>query len=236
MLVRMTLRHDPAKGVGRPDEAAGCDSASRWASRRPFDLVRERLVLAMHPPPQQPARAAGSPPGRGRGHGHPGGDAGPRATDGPRVTKSLAAWFRSLAFDTAPTSVVDAGGIRPTLPVRARETCWRVSLSPLRSPRGRHRSSEDPCTQSSRPAGSSTASRSAPSSRLSCSTSSPARRSRSSACSWSPTALKLPSALLSSPMRPLRRRSSAAIAARRSSPSSTARRPAAASRRVTARS
>ena len=66
--------------------------------------------------------------------------------------------------------------------------------------RGRQtRSPEDPCTQSSRPAESNTASRSAPSSRSSCSTSSRARRSPSSASCSSPTATSRRSVGRSSP-------------------------------------
>jgi hypothetical protein len=58
--VTMVLRHDPEKGVGRPDEllAALADAAGTPLSIR--SLVRERLVLAVPPPAAEPA-----PRGRG---------------------------------------------------------------------------------------------------------------------------------------------------------------------------
>ena len=64
--LRMTLRHDPEKGVGRPDEllAALRRSGSAFHAR---SLARERLVLATPPAPVEPAaRARGPRPRPGR--------------------------------------------------------------------------------------------------------------------------------------------------------------------------
>ena len=54
--VRMTLRHDPEKGVGRPEELLAALGEALGASLRPVSLVRERLVLG--DPPAPPALAA----------------------------------------------------------------------------------------------------------------------------------------------------------------------------------
>ncbi len=55
-LLRMTLRHDPAKGVGRPDETlAALGEAMGRPPLRPLALVREALVLAPLPSPEPPA-------------------------------------------------------------------------------------------------------------------------------------------------------------------------------------
>ena len=55
-LLRMTLRHDPSKGVGRPDETlAALGEAMGRAPLRPLALVREALVLAPPPSPEPPA-------------------------------------------------------------------------------------------------------------------------------------------------------------------------------------
>ena len=55
-VLRMTLRHDPAKGVGRPEEAlAALAQALGESSLDPETLVRESLVLADPPPPVPPA-------------------------------------------------------------------------------------------------------------------------------------------------------------------------------------
>ncbi|HET7829404.1 MAG TPA: DUF2344 domain-containing protein [Candidatus Limnocylindrales bacterium] len=68
--VRMTLRHDPARGVGRPDEvlAAIGGQLGHDIAPAPGALVRERLVLA---PPAAPA------PPRPRGPRRPGQPATP---------------------------------------------------------------------------------------------------------------------------------------------------------------
>ena len=54
--LRMTLRHDPERGIGRPDEvlAALADRMGESAAKV-TSLVRERLVLAPPPPPAAPA-------------------------------------------------------------------------------------------------------------------------------------------------------------------------------------
>jgi radical SAM-linked protein len=44
--VRMTLRHDPEKGVGRPEEALAALAERSGVPLEPVTLVRERLVLA----------------------------------------------------------------------------------------------------------------------------------------------------------------------------------------------
>jgi hypothetical protein len=53
-VVRMTLRHDPAKGVGRPDEALAALAAALGQPLETAGLVRERLVLAEPTPPAPP--------------------------------------------------------------------------------------------------------------------------------------------------------------------------------------
>jgi hypothetical protein len=54
-VVRMTLRHDPEKGVGRPEELLAALGEALGASLRPVSLVRERLVLGDPPAPPAPA-------------------------------------------------------------------------------------------------------------------------------------------------------------------------------------
>ena len=49
--LRMILRHDPEKGVGRPEELLAALGEAMGASLRPVSLVRERLVLGDPPPP-----------------------------------------------------------------------------------------------------------------------------------------------------------------------------------------
>ena len=63
LVIRMTLRHDPERGVGRPDEVlAALAEQLGTASLRPEHLVRESLVLA-DPPRDEPAkRVAGRRP------------------------------------------------------------------------------------------------------------------------------------------------------------------------------
>jgi hypothetical protein len=64
-VVRMTLRHDPEKGVGRPEELLAALGEALGAPLEPASLVRERLVLADLPPPPPPAprRRPGQRPG-----------------------------------------------------------------------------------------------------------------------------------------------------------------------------
>jgi radical SAM-linked protein len=53
--LRMTLRHDPERGIGRPDEVlAALADRMPGSARRLTSLVRERLVLAPPPPPAAP--------------------------------------------------------------------------------------------------------------------------------------------------------------------------------------
>ncbi len=67
-VVTMTLRHDPEKGVGRPEEVLAALGERVGTELGTASLVRERLVLA-DPPPSTPSaprrRAAGRPPGDG---------------------------------------------------------------------------------------------------------------------------------------------------------------------------
>ncbi len=64
VVVRMTLRHDPEKGVGRPAEALAALGERIGSVLEPVSLVRERLVLGEPPPPppvpprRRPARRA----------------------------------------------------------------------------------------------------------------------------------------------------------------------------------
>jgi hypothetical protein len=61
--LRMTVRHDPEKGVGRPDEVlAAIGERLGGAPLRPDRLVRERLVLADPPSPGAPKRLPGRRP------------------------------------------------------------------------------------------------------------------------------------------------------------------------------
>ena len=53
--LRMTLRHDPEKGIGRPDEVLAELSARVLATLDVQTLVRESLVLGEAPPPPPPA-------------------------------------------------------------------------------------------------------------------------------------------------------------------------------------
>ncbi len=64
-VVRMTLRHDPEKGVGRPDECLAALGDVMGVALQPTCLVRERLVLA-NPRPSAPAPRRLSTPGAGR--------------------------------------------------------------------------------------------------------------------------------------------------------------------------
>jgi hypothetical protein len=80
--VRMTLRHDPEKGVGRPDETLAALGEAADVPLEPVALVRERLVLGDPAPPPAPGRRGprprpGDAPRQGRGDG-------PRPADGRR--------------------------------------------------------------------------------------------------------------------------------------------------------
>jgi hypothetical protein len=79
-VLRMTLRHDPSRGVGRPDETlAALGEALGGSPLEPETLVRERLILTEPPladapmprvPRRQPAprsSAEGRPPTPRRG-------------------------------------------------------------------------------------------------------------------------------------------------------------------------
>ncbi len=81
--VRMTLRHDPEKGVGRPEEALAALGEAAGAALEPVSLVRERLVLGdpSAPAPAPPRRGPRPRPGDG-----PARRPGPRGSaPGPRV-------------------------------------------------------------------------------------------------------------------------------------------------------
>ena len=65
--LRMTLRHDPERGVGRPDELLAALSERAGAALHARSLARERLVLSAPPSPVEPVARARSPrprPGR----------------------------------------------------------------------------------------------------------------------------------------------------------------------------
>jgi hypothetical protein len=57
-ILRMTLRHDPEKGVGRPDEVVAALGEALGASLDPRELVRERLELGDPPAPKPRGRQA----------------------------------------------------------------------------------------------------------------------------------------------------------------------------------
>jgi hypothetical protein len=63
-VVRMTLRHDPEKGVGRPEELLAALGEAAGVSLTPAWLVRERLVLG-DPPAPPPPSARRRPAARG---------------------------------------------------------------------------------------------------------------------------------------------------------------------------
>lgn len=69
-VVRMTLRHDPEKGIGRPEEALAALGERVGSVLEPVALVRERIVVG-DPPPQPAAsprrRTARPAPGHGSG-------------------------------------------------------------------------------------------------------------------------------------------------------------------------
>ena len=56
--LRITLRHDPEKGIGRPDEAIAAIGEQLGRPIAPSSIVRERIVLAPPPvPPPPPPRS-----------------------------------------------------------------------------------------------------------------------------------------------------------------------------------
>jgi hypothetical protein len=57
--VRMTLRHDPERGIGRPDEVLAALGERMGVTLVPVSLVREGLVLARPPAPAPPVPRAG---------------------------------------------------------------------------------------------------------------------------------------------------------------------------------
>jgi len=63
VLLRMTLRHDPEKGLGRPDEAIAALADSLGSPLEPTEVVRERLQLA-DPVAPGPRGGPGSRPGQ----------------------------------------------------------------------------------------------------------------------------------------------------------------------------
>ncbi len=63
VVVTMTLRHDPERGVGRPEELLAALGERAGATLAPASLVRERLVLG-DPPPPPPPTPRRRPPGR----------------------------------------------------------------------------------------------------------------------------------------------------------------------------
>jgi len=58
VILRMTLRHDPEKGVGRPDELLAALGERCGGALVPRELVRERLELGEGPSPKPRGRQA----------------------------------------------------------------------------------------------------------------------------------------------------------------------------------
>ena len=56
IVLRMTLRHDPEKGVGRPEEVIAALGEAMGTILEPLELVRERLELGDPPAPKPRAR------------------------------------------------------------------------------------------------------------------------------------------------------------------------------------
>ncbi|MDP2349984.1 MAG: DUF2344 domain-containing protein [Chloroflexota bacterium] len=75
-ILRMTLRHDPEKGVGRPEELLAALEERAGFPLKAHGLVRERLVLADRANPVEPPRTRGPRP-------RPGAE-NPRPVRGPR--------------------------------------------------------------------------------------------------------------------------------------------------------
>ena len=76
VVLRMTLRHDPEKGVGRPEELLAALEERAGFPLEARGLVRERLVLADPAAPVEPPRTRGPRPRPGA--------ASPRPVRGPR--------------------------------------------------------------------------------------------------------------------------------------------------------
>ena len=64
VILRMTLRHDPEKGVGRPDEVLAALGEQCGEPLAPDALVRERLELGDGPAPKGKGRQATASPSR----------------------------------------------------------------------------------------------------------------------------------------------------------------------------
>jgi radical SAM-linked protein len=62
--LRMTLRHDPEKGIGRPEETLAAISGVIGVEVSRTGLVRESLVVADPAPPPPPPRRGPKPPRR----------------------------------------------------------------------------------------------------------------------------------------------------------------------------
>ena len=66
IILRMTLRHDPEKGVGRPEEVLAALGEAAGETLEPVELVRERLELGEPPAPKPKGRPSAAPPSRPR--------------------------------------------------------------------------------------------------------------------------------------------------------------------------
>ena len=66
VVLRMTLRHDPEKGVGRPDEVLAALGEAAGTALDPLELVRERIELGDPPAPKARGRQAIAAPSRPR--------------------------------------------------------------------------------------------------------------------------------------------------------------------------
>ncbi len=67
--LRMTLRHDPERGIGRPEEVLSALGEELGETLGPSSLVRERLVLAIPDRPATTAPRPRAPLGRARPRG-----------------------------------------------------------------------------------------------------------------------------------------------------------------------
>ena len=61
LALRMILRHDPERGIGRPEEVLAAMGEELGTTLDPAALVRERLVLAPPPAPAPPDARARTP-------------------------------------------------------------------------------------------------------------------------------------------------------------------------------
>jgi radical SAM-linked protein len=66
VILRITLRHDPEKGVGRPDELLAALGEAAGVTLEPLELVRERIELGDAPPPKAKGRQPAASPSRPR--------------------------------------------------------------------------------------------------------------------------------------------------------------------------